>query len=241
MEVAGAAHPRRRRPQRELRADGRPRAAAARAQHLPRADRVPGRRARDAAAQAVAVHVLADGDVPEQVPWRERVRRRAASRRMSVDEIAKKVDGRRARRVRDEALELYRTRRRALLGPPRRRRARAASIPRASSPTSSTATSTTRTSASRAATSARSIGRSDRRGLRARLRRDLPEDRRDDRASAACSCCCRAGTIPTCRSTWYEDLFRAVKERYPDVQAARAVAARSHSPLAAVAAAGARR
>ncbi len=34
--------------------------------------------------------------------------------------------------------------------------------------------------------------------------------------SAACSCCCRAATIPICRSTWYEDLFRAIKDRYPD-------------------------
>ena len=33
--------------------------------------------------------------------------------------------------------------------------------------------------------------------------------------SAAGSCCCRAATIPTFRSSWYEDLFRAVKQRYP--------------------------
>ncbi len=35
-------------------------------------------------------------------------------------------------------------------------------------------------------------------------------------ASAAGSSCCRAGTTPTCPSAWYEDLFRAVKARYPD-------------------------
>ena len=33
--------------------------------------------------------------------------------------------------------------------------------------------------------------------------------------SGASSCCSRAGTIRICPSRWYEDLFRAVKERYP--------------------------
>ena len=33
--------------------------------------------------------------------------------------------------------------------------------------------------------------------------------------SAACSCCCRAATTPTCRSTWYEDLFRASRSAIP--------------------------
>ena len=49
----------------------------------------------------------------------------------------------------------------------------------------------------------------------------------------------QGGHNPDLPLSWYEDLFRAVKERYPVVQAARAVAARSHSPLAPVAAAGA--
>ena len=51
----------------------------------------------------------------------------------------------------------------------------------------------------------------------------------------------QGGHNPDLPLTWYEDLFRAIKERYPDVQAARALAAGSDPPLAAVAAAGARR
>ena len=51
----------------------------------------------------------------------------------------------------------------------------------------------------------------------------------------------QGGHNPDLPLTWYEDLFRAIKERYPDVQAPRAVAAGSHPPVAAVAAAGARR
>ena len=90
-----------------------------------------------------------------------------------------------------------------------------ASIPAASSPTSSTATSTTPTSASRAATSARSIARSARpRATSSASRRSSGRSTRPSR-SAAGSCCCRAATTPICRSQWYEDLFRAVKERYP--------------------------
>ena len=54
------------------------------------------------------------------------------------------------------------------------------------------------------------------RRLRARAsRRSSGRSTRRSR-SAACSCSCRAATIPICRSTWYEDLFRAIKERYPD-------------------------
>ena len=34
--------------------------------------------------------------------------------------------------------------------------------------------------------------------------------------SAAISCCCRAATIPDLPIQWYEDLFRAVKSRYPE-------------------------
>ena len=45
----------------------RARAAAPRAQRLPRGDRVPGRRARVADPQALAVHVRPDGEVPRQV------------------------------------------------------------------------------------------------------------------------------------------------------------------------------
>ena len=49
----------------------------------------------------------------------------------------------------------------------------------------------------------------------------------------------QGGHNPDLPLTWYEDLFRAVKERYPDVQAARAVAARGDPSVAPVAAAGA--
>ena len=49
----------------------------------------------------------------------------------------------------------------------------------------------------------------------------------------------QGGHNPDLPLAWYEDLFRAVKQRYPDVQAARAVAARGDPPLAPVAAAGA--
>ena len=51
----------------------------------------------------------------------------------------------------------------------------------------------------------------------------------------------QGGHNPDLPLTWYEDLFRAVKAALSGVQAARAVAARSDPPLAAVAAAGARR
>ena len=111
----------------------------------------------------------------------------------------------------------------------------------ASSPTSSTATSTTRTSASRAATSARSTGRSARATATCSASRRSSARSTRRSPSAATSCCCRAGTTPTCRSQWYEDLFRAVKARYPGVQAARAVAARGPAHLAAEPASGPRR
>ena len=45
----------------------------------------------------------------------------------------------------------------------------------------------------------------------------------------------QGGHNPDLPLAWYEDLFRAVKQRYPTVQAARAVAARSHPHLTAVA------
>jgi len=45
----------------------------------------------------------------------------------------------------------------------------------------------------------------------------------------------QGGHNPDLPLKWYEDLFRAVKERYPSFQTARAVAARSDSPLADVA------
>ena len=51
----------------------------------------------------------------------------------------------------------------------------------------------------------------------------------------------QGGHNPDLPIEWYEDLFRAVKQRYPDVQAARAVAAGSDPHLADVAAAGAGR
>ena len=48
----------------------------------------------------------------------------------------------------------------------------------------------------------------------------------------------QGGHNPDLPLEWYEDLFRAVKSRYPGFPAARAVAAGSDSHLAAVAAAG---
>ena len=45
----------------------------------------------------------------------------------------------------------------------------------------------------------------------------------------------QGGHNPDLPLEWYEDLFRAVKARYPDVQAARAVAAGGHPHLADVA------
>ena len=50
----------------------------------------------------------------------------------------------------------------------------------------------------------------------------------------------QGGHNPDLPLEWYEDLFRAVKARYPAFQAARAVAAGGDPHLAAVAAAGAR-
>ena len=114
-----------------------------------------------------------------------------------------------------EALELYRSAPTAVLGRPRRRHPRRASTPRGSSPTSSTATSTTRTSAWRSATSARSTGRSDRRTATcsgstscfARSTRPI--------AVGGVQLLLQGGHNPDLPLSWYEDLFRAVKERYP--------------------------
>ena len=53
------------------------------------------------------------------------------------------------------------------------------------------------------------------RRLRARLRRDLPEDRRDDRARRQ-QLLLQGGHNPDLPIEWYEDLFRAVKARYPE-------------------------
>ena len=157
---------------------------------------------------------------------------------MTVDDVVRDGGRRRAADAGDRAHAVPRGADGAAR-PAGRRRAAPRSIPEASSPTSSTATSTTRTCAWRAASSARSTGRSARpRATRSASTRSSRRSKRRSR-SAAGSCCCRAGTIRTCRSTWYEDLFRGVKTRYPDVPAARAVAARSHPHLAAVAAAGA--
>ena len=49
----------------------------------------------------------------------------------------------------------------------------------------------------------------------------------------------QGGHNPDLPLSWYEDLFRAIKERYPGLQAARALASGSHSSLAPLAAAGA--
>ena len=68
MEVAGPARPRRRRPQRRVPADDRPRPALTRARRPVRAHRLPGRRARLAAALALGVHVQAHGRISEEVP-----------------------------------------------------------------------------------------------------------------------------------------------------------------------------
>ena len=143
---------------------------------------------------------------------------------MTIDRIADKVRAG-ERLSADEALALYRARADAAARPARRRRPRAQAPRRASSPTSSTATSTTRTSASPSAASARSTGRSDRPTATCSASTSCSGRSTRRSRSAAASCCCRAATTPTCRSTWYEDLFRAIKERYPGVQAARAVAA----------------
>ncbi len=51
----------------------------------------------------------------------------------------------------------------------------------------------------------------------------------------------QGGHNPDLPIEWYEDLFRAVKQRYPVVPPPRAVAARGRAHLAAVAAAGAGR
>ena len=64
MEVAGVHLARRRRSQRRLLADDRPRQSAARAKRLLRADRHPRRHARDAAAQPLARDVRPHGQVP---------------------------------------------------------------------------------------------------------------------------------------------------------------------------------
>ena len=51
----------------------------------------------------------------------------------------------------------------------------------------------------------------------------------------------QGGHNPDLPLEWYEDLFRAVKQKYPNVQAARVVAAGSDPSVADVAAASARR
>ena len=108
-----------------------------------------------------------------------------------------------------------------------------ASIPSASSPTSSTATSTTRTSASRAATSARSTARSaSATATCSASRRSSGRSTRRSRVGGN-QLLLQGGHNPDLPIAWYEDLFRAVKARYPDVQAARAVAARGAAHLAA--------
>ena len=123
----------------------------------------------------------------------------------SIQAIANKVSGG-ARVGADEALELYRTRRRRCSAGWPTTSARA-SIPSGSSPTSSTATSTTRTSASRAATSARSTARSDPpRATSSGSTRSSARSTRRSR-SAAASCCCRAATIPICRSSGTRTCF----------------------------------
>ena len=45
----------------------------------------------------------------------------------------------------------------------------------------------------------------------------------------------QGGHNPDLPLKWYEDLFRTIKERYPDVQTARALASGNHSPVAPVA------
>ena len=90
-----------------------------------------------------------------------------------------------------------------------------ASIPRASSPTSSTATSTTRTSASRAATSARSIARSaSAKATSSASRRSSARSTRRSRVGGN-QLLLQGGHNPDLPIAWYEDLFRAVKARYP--------------------------
>ena len=57
--------------------------------------------------------------------------------------------------------------------------------------------------------------------------------------SAACSCCLQGGHNPDLPLTWYEDLFRAIKERYPAFKL-HALSPPKSSIFAAVAAAGRR-
>ena len=70
LEIPGAARPRRRRSERRVPTDDRPRAAAAATRRVLRADRVPGRHTRVHAAQPLDVHAGPDGNVLQQVPRR---------------------------------------------------------------------------------------------------------------------------------------------------------------------------
>ena len=118
---------------------------------------------------------------------------------MSITTISRRKIRGGGRLDRAEALRALHARADGAPRPARRRGARPQAPRTASSPTSSTATSTTRTSASRGATSARSTGRSDRpKGTCSGSRRSSGRSTRRSR-SAAASCCCRAGTTPTCR------------------------------------------
>ena len=83
--------PGRRRSQRQLRADGRPRAAAARAQRALRAVRDARRHARDAAPQALAADLGAHGSLPEQVPEEGRRRPPRSRRKSDRQEIRRPI------------------------------------------------------------------------------------------------------------------------------------------------------
>ena len=85
----------------------------------------------------------------------------------------------------------------------------------ASSPTSSTATSTTRTSASRAATSARSTGRSGSAEGYVLGFEEIFRKIDETIALGGGQLLLQGGHNPDLPIEWYEDLFRAVKQRYP--------------------------
>ena len=122
----------------------------------------------------------------------------------------------------DEALQLYRQAPTYWLGRMADGGARAASIPRASSPTSSIATSTTPTSAWRAATSARSIAKSG--TAKATCSASTRSSRRSKRrvALGGEQMLLQGGHNPDLPLEWYEDLLRAREAAVPGLQAARA-------------------
>ena len=132
-----------------------------------------------------------------------------------IEQLARKVcDG--GRVDRGEALELYRRGSHAPARPAGRRRFAPASTRSASSPTSSTATSTTRTYVWRGAISARSTGRSAREEGYVLGFDEIFRKIDETIAVGGNQLLLQGGHNPDLPIAWYEDLFRAVKERYPE-------------------------